>query len=342
MDILEIDGSFGEGGGQIVRTAVSLSCITNKPIKIENIRKNRKVPGLKPQHLTALKILKKICNADVKPLKIKSTGLEFFPKEVQSCSLNEDVGTAGSISLIIQVLIPVIAICKKRLKLRIKGGTDVLWSPTIDYSQILLREVYQRMGINFSIKMIKRGYYPKGGGIIELEVEPAERVIPIILSNRKTRKVKLSCSYSKIPFEIINAEIEEVEKKLTENNFLVEKEIKEEKALDSGATLLIAGIDDHSIIGIDSLFNLRKRKFDLDLTQFIKNNQSVDENLADMVVLPASLAEGMSIFQVDKISKHLETNLFVASKITGCKYGIGKLQDGYEVRIQGVSNSGIK
>ena len=123
---------------------------------------------------------------------------------------------------------------------------------------------------------------------------------------------------------------------------MVEKEIKEEKALDSGATLLIAGIDDHSIIGIDSLFNIKKRRFDLDLSQFIKNNQSVDENLADMVVLPASLAEGMSIFQVDKISKHLETNLFVASKITGCKYGIGKLQDGYEVRIQGVSNSGIK
>ena len=78
------------------------------------------------------------------------------------------------------------------------------------------------------------------------------------------------------------------------------------------------------------------------MSQFLKNNQSVDENLADMVVLPASLAEGMSIFQVDKISKHLETNLFVASKITGCKYGIGKLQDGYEVRIQGVLNSGIK
>lgn len=342
MDILEIDGSFGEGGGQIVRTAVSLSCITNKPVKIENIRKNRKVPGLKPQHLTALKILKKICSADVQPLKIKSTSLQFFPKKVESCTLNEDVGTAGSISLIIQVLIPVISICQNKLKLKIKGGTDVLWSPTIDYSQVLLKEVYRRMGINFSIKLIKRGYYPKGGGIIELEVEPAKRIIPINLSNRKTRIVKLSCSFSKIHFDIINDEIKGLEKKLTENNFVVKKEIKEEKALDAGATLLIASIDDHSIIGIDSLFDLKKKKFGLDLSGFIKNNQSVDENLADMVVLPASLAEGMSIFQVDKISKHLETNLFVASKITGCKYGIGKLQDGYEIRIQGVSNSSIK
>lgn len=341
MGILEIDGSFGEGGGQIVRTAVSLSCITNKPIKIENIRKNRRVPGLKAQHLTALKILKKICNADVQHAKMKSTRLEFFPKEVQSCTLNEDVGTAGSISLIIQVLIPVIAICQKRLKLTIKGGTDVLWSPTIDFSQILLREVCHRMGINFSIKMIKRGYYPRGGGIIELEVEPSKKIIPITLSNRKTRRVKLSCSFSKIPYDKINQEIEEIVERLTENNFEVEKEIKEEKALDSGATLVIASIDDHSIIGIDSLFNLKKKKFDVDLSQFIKNNQSVDENLADMLVLPASLANGMSIFQVDRISTHLETNLFVASKITGCKYGIGQLKEGFEVRIQGISYSGI-
>ncbi len=116
MKFLEIDGSFGEGGGQIVRTAITLSCIMKQPIKIENIRKKRKNPGLKPQHLTALKILKKICNADLDQLKIGSTSLEFIPGDMQSLNLKENVGTAGSISLIIQVLIPVIAICKKKIK----------------------------------------------------------------------------------------------------------------------------------------------------------------------------------------------------------------------------------
>ena len=342
MEFLEIDGSFGEGGGQVIRTAITLSCIMNQSVLIENIRKNRKNPGLKPQHLTALKILKKICNANLDPLKIGDTSLKFIPNNIQSLNLKEDVGTAGSISLIIQVLIPIIAICKKTIKLTITGGTDVLWSPTIDYTQIVLKEAFARMGINFTINMIKRGYYPKGGGIIELEVTPSEKISPVILNKRKTKNVKLRCTFSKLPIELINKQINDIGRKLVENNFTVEKKVIEETALDSGASLMIDSIDNESIIGLDSLFNKKSKKFDLDLEKFIQNEYSVDEHLADMLVLPASLANGMSIFQVNKISKHLETNLFVASKITGCKYGIGKLRDGYEVRIEGISYSSIK
>jgi RNA 3'-terminal phosphate cyclase (ATP) len=342
MDFLEIDGSFGEGGGQIVRTAITLSCIMNQPIIIENIRKNRKTPGLKPQHLTALKILKKICNANLDQIKIGSTRLKFIPKDMHSLNLKEDIGTAGSISLIIQVLIPAVAISKKKLKLSIKGGTNVLWSPTIDYTQTILKEAYRRMGINFSIDVIKRGYYPKGGGLIELEVFSSEKINSIILTQRKTKNVKLFCTFSKISSEIIKKEIKEIEEKLTENNFTVDIKVQEESTLNSGASLTITSVDDDSIIGIDSLLNYKTKKFDLDLEKFIHNKFSVDENLADMLVLPASLASGMTVFQVGRISKHLETNLFVASKITGCKYGIGKIKDGYEVRIEGISYSSIK
>ena len=342
MKFLEIDGSFGEGGGQIVRTAITLSCIMNQPIIIDNIRKNRKNPGLKPQHLTALKILKKICNGNFDQLKIGATSLKFIPSKVQSLNLNENVGTAGSISLIIQVLIPVIAICKKKLKLTIIGGTNVPWSPSIDYTQIVLREAFARMGINFSINVIKRGFYPKGGGIIELEVLSSEKINPIVLNTRKTKNVKLVCTFSKLSAELINNQINDIGKKLIENNLTFENQVKEESALDSGSSITIGSIDNDSIIGIDSLYNKKTEKFDLDLDKFIHNKYSVDEHLSDMLVLPASLAHGMTIFQVRNISKHLETNLFVASKITGCKYGIGKLRDGYEVRIEGISYSSIK
>jgi len=342
MEFLEIDGSFGEGGGQVIRTAITLSCIMNQSVLIENIRKNRKNPGLKPQHLTALKILKKICNANLDPLKIGDTSLKFIPNNIQSLNLKEDVGTAGSISLIIQVIIPIIAICKKTIKLTITGGTDVLWSPTIDYTQIVLKEAFARMGINFTINMIKRGYYPKGGGIIELEVTPSEKISPVILNKRKTKNVKLRCTFSKLPIELINKQVNDIERKLVENDFTVEKQVIEETALDSGASLMIDSIDNDSIIGLDSLFNKKSKRFNLDLEKFIQNKYSVDEHLADMLVLPASLANGMTVFQVDSISKHLETNLFVVSKITGCKYGVGKLREGYEVRIEGISYSGIK
>jgi len=342
LDFLEIDGSFGEGGGQIVRTAITLSSIMNQPIIIENIRKSRSNPGLKPQHLAALKILRKICNANLDELKTGDTSLKYIPNGVQSLNLKEDVGTAGSISLILQVLIPVIAICKKNLKLTITGGTDVLWSPSIDYTQTVLKDAYARMGIHFTINVIKRGYYPKGGGIIELEVLPSKKIIPIILSKRKLKNAKLRCIFSKLPPELIKNQVCDIEKELIENNFTVEKHVKEEPALDSGASLMVCSIDSDSIIGADLLFNKKAGKFDLGLEKFVQNRHSVDEHLADMLVLPASLANGMTAFQVDSISKHLETNLFVASKITGCKYGIGKLEDGYEVRVEGISHSSIK
>ena len=342
MDYLKIDGSFGEGGGQIVRTAITLSCIINKPVLIENIRKGRKKPGLKPQHVTSLKILKKICNAEIDNLKIGAQSLCFVPHSVNSLDLNEDVGTAGSISLILQVLIPIIALTKKKLKLRIKGGTNVLWSPTIDYTNTILGEVYSRMGINFSIKLIKRGYYPKGGGIVDLTVEPSEKIYPLILNQRKTKSVELICSYSQLPDDLIENKIKEIEKTLIQKKFIVQKEIKNESALNSGASLLLSSIDKESIIGVDSVFDEKKQEFPFNLEEFIQNKLSVDENLADMIVVPASLVEGLTIFQVKKISKHLETNLFIASKITGCKYGIGKLKDGYEVRIEGISHSSVK
>jgi len=341
MDLLKINGEFGEGGGQIIRTAITLSCITKRPIIIENIRKNRKVPGLRPQHLAGIKILQKICDADVEGAKLGSTSLKFIPRDVKSCNLIEDVGTAGSISLILQVLIPVAAICQKKLNLTINGGTDTLWSPTIDYTQFVLKEAYSRMGIKFSIKLIKRGYYPKGGGKINLEVLPSN-VKSISLFQRKTKQVKLFCSFSNLSFELIEKNVKNIEKKLIEKKFVVQTQINEETAIDSGSSLLIFSIDEESIIGIDSIFDKRTEEFNLDLEDFIENNLGVDQRLADMIVLPASLTNELTVFRVKNISKHLETNLYVTSKITGCKYGVGRLTDGFEIRIKGVSNTSIK
>ena len=340
MDFLKINGGHGEGGGQIIRSAITLSCITKQPIHLENIRKNRKISGLRPQHLTAIKILQKVANAKVIGAKIGSTEIKFIPGNIENLELVEDVGTAGSIPLILQVLIPVVAISKKQLNLKIKGGTDVFWSPTIDYTQNVLQEAYSRMGINFSLELIKRGYYPKGGGEIKLQVNPSN-VKSILFSKRKTKEVKLVCSFSKFTDNEIENKVNQIVKKLSEANYIVNVEIRSEEALDSGASLLIYSIDNDSIIGIDALYNNKTNEFDLDIDDFIKN-YSIDDNLADMLVVPASLASGKTIFPVKEITKHLETNLFVTSKITGCKYGIGKTNYGFEVIIEGISNPSIK
>ncbi len=224
MDFLKINGGYGEGGGQIIRSAITLSCITKRPIHLENIRKNRKVPGLRPQHLTSIKILQKVANAKVVGAEIGSTELKFIPGNIKNLELVEDVGTAGSISLILQVLIPVVAISQKKLSLTIKGGTDVLWSPSIDYTRYVLRDAFSRMGIEFSLELCKRGYYPKGGGEINLHVNPSN-LKSISFTKRKTNSVKMICTFSKLPIEEIKSKVNKI-KEIQENSEMLSEAVK--------------------------------------------------------------------------------------------------------------------
>jgi RNA 3'-terminal phosphate cyclase (ATP) len=340
MEPIKIDGGRGEGGGQIIRSAVTLSAITGKPVEIENIRKNRKVPGLRPQHLLGVKILSKICQAQVEGLYVNSTSLKFFPSQGLNLDLQEDIGTAGSIPLILQVLVPAVSLMKKSLKLSIIGGTDVPWSPTSDYTKHVLSEALSRIGINFTMDIKKRGYYPKGGGIVEIQIQPCTSLNTISLLERKTVSVKLLCTYSHIPKELVEKELQNAKTILDKNGFDCQISIKEESALDKGCSILIFSYDKSSVIGSDEIYQKSLTGLGEIVTKkFIKSNLGVDLYLSDMLVVPLSLVNETSVYRVEQITKHLETNLFVASKITGCKYGIGKLDDGFEVRISGVSDT---
>lgn len=337
MEPIKIDGEFGEGGGQIIRSAVTLSAITGKPVEIENIRKNRKVPGLRPQHLLGVKILSKICQAKVEGLYVNSTSLKFFPSQGVNLDLQEDIGTAGSIPLILQVLTPAVSLMKNSLRLSIIGGTDVPWSPTSDYTKYVLAEAFSRIGINFTCEIKRRGYYPKGGGLIETQIQPCKTLNPISLIERKTTFAKLLCVYSHISKEIIQKEIEDAKIILAKNGFDCEISIKEENALDKGCSILIFSNDANSVTGSDGIYQKSLNGLGESVTKkFIESNLGVDLYLSDMLVVPLSLIKETSVYRVREITKHLETNLFVASKITGCKYGIGKIDDGFEVRISGI------
>lgn len=342
MEILKIDGSHGESGGQILRSAITLSSITGNPIEIENIRKNRKVPGLRAQHLTGIKLLAKICNAKVEGLHIGSSMIRFYPNKIQDMSLQENIGTAGSISLILQMLIPAIALAKKSLDLSIIGGTDVLWSPTANYTKYVLKEAYSRIGIDFSMEIQRRGYYPRGGGMVHITICPSKKLNPIFLTKRNTRDVKLLCSHSGMPevVPLVNDAINTLKK----DGFSVESQTEEQRAQNDGASLVVFGYDSSSINGADELLNLKdKNAFGKKcLGNFVKSDLGVDNNLSDMLVTPLSLIDETSVFTVKEISQHLQTNLYTVSKITGCKYGIGKIDGGYEVRIRGSSNACVQ
>jgi len=171
--MLEIDGSLGEGGGQILRTSVAMSAITGTPAKITNIRGNRPKPGLSAQHLTAITAAASLTGAEVEGLALRSTGIVFSPGEIKGGKYRMDIGTAGSISLLLQCLIPIALHAPETVVFDITGGTDVKWSPPIDYLRQVTLPALALLGCSVTITVLRRGYYPRGGGRVRVVVEPS-------------------------------------------------------------------------------------------------------------------------------------------------------------------------
>lgn len=172
----EIDGSYLEGGGQIIRTAIALSAITKMPLRIYNIRRGREKPGLRPQHLEGIKAAARICKAELTGAELSSTELSFTPGEICGGFYKIDTKTAGAITLILQLLIPVAIFANKPLKLDIKGGTAVPNSPNILYFTHIFCYYLKRMGIDIKVEIKKHGFYPKGGGNVVVNINPGSLV----------------------------------------------------------------------------------------------------------------------------------------------------------------------
>ncbi|MEE8358804.1 MAG: RNA 3'-terminal phosphate cyclase, partial [Candidatus Hydrothermarchaeales archaeon] len=171
-EIIHINGSYGEGGGQILRTSIALSALTGKAVEITGIRKNRPKPGLAPQHLQGIKANQELTNACVDGVKIGATAIRFTPKTIRPGKYEINIGTAGSISLILQAFALPAAFSNVPISVTISGGTDVEWSPPIDYMKKVLLEILGKMGYRSDIKIINRGYYPRGNGTVHAKIMP--------------------------------------------------------------------------------------------------------------------------------------------------------------------------
>ncbi|HEY4823318.1 MAG TPA: RNA 3'-terminal phosphate cyclase, partial [Candidatus Bathyarchaeia archaeon] len=177
--MIEVDGSYGEGGGQILRTAVSLGGALGREVRIFNIRAGRSQPGLRPQHLTGVKAAAEMCNAQLTGSEVGSTELVFKPSKLRSGRFRFDVGTAGSITLVLQTLMPLLAYSPGRMEVEIVGGTDVKWSPPIDYFIHVALPVLGKLGSTCQLEVLRRGHYPRGGGQVRLTTTPVESFKPI-------------------------------------------------------------------------------------------------------------------------------------------------------------------
>ncbi|MDD1712555.1 MAG: RNA 3'-terminal phosphate cyclase [Methanoregulaceae archaeon] len=171
QETLSIDGAMGEGGGQIVRMAVALSAVTGKAVEISRIRAGRPVPGLAGQHCAAVQAVARMCHGRVTGCEKGSTRLSFHPEEVRKADIVIDIGTAGSISLVLQAWIPVAL--RTGGVLTVTGGTEVQHSPTIDYQEQVFLPVLRTSGAVIGMEILERGYYPRGGGRVRVRVNPS-------------------------------------------------------------------------------------------------------------------------------------------------------------------------
>jgi RNA 3'-terminal phosphate cyclase (ATP) len=182
--MLEIDGSYGEGGGQVLRTALSLACLCQRPFRILNIRRGRKPPGLRPQHLTTVRALQLLCSATVNGAETGSTELTFAPRGVTSGEFAFDIGTAGSTSLVLQTLLPVLAFSGQKSTVILQGGTHVPFSPSYHYLAEVFVPILARLGINVRLSASAFGFYPRGGGRIRAEIDPVRQLQSLQLPAR--------------------------------------------------------------------------------------------------------------------------------------------------------------
>ncbi|HXF05968.1 MAG TPA: RNA 3'-terminal phosphate cyclase, partial [Blastocatellia bacterium] len=188
MKQIQIDGSFGEGGGQILRTSLAMAALLGCEVEITNIRRGRKTPGLQPQHLTAVRAIKEVTQGKTLGEELGGEFLIFTPGTITSGTYEFDVSkvkaSAGSVSLIFQTVLPALLFAPGPTRLLLKGGTHVPWSPPTTYLERVFLPLLQRMNGRATLRTVKWGWYPRGGGVVEAEIEPTDSLGAITLTER--------------------------------------------------------------------------------------------------------------------------------------------------------------
>lgn len=330
--MLEIDGSYGEGGGQLVRTAVALSAVTEKEIRVKNIRKNRPNPGLKQQHLKALETAARICEARVSGLFPGSTELSFAPVEIKGGKYDIDIGTAGSITLFLQCIMPALPFAKEKVELTVRGGTDVAWSPTMDYLQHVTFRALDRLGYSGNVTLKEHGYYPKGGGKVSAFFEPCRlRGFHFLKEEEEIRGISHA---SNLPAHVPLRQAEAASTRLLEAGYPSRIETQSLEAFSTGSGITLwTGYTGGSALGEKGLpaEKVGKRAAEEVITE-LRARASVDMHLADQLIPYMALA-GDSSYTVRELSLHAATNIWVTEQFLDVKFRIEEKEGLFEVSV---------
>ncbi len=349
--MLHIDGSYKSGGGQILRTALALSTLIHTPFSIDKIRSARPNPGFKPQHLTCIKALKMFTNCDAVGAEIQSTKLDFMPGKITTKNLDIDIRTAGSITLLLQSILLPLMFSDKKIKLKIKGGTDVPWSPPIDYFNNIILPQLKPYTNNLQLKISKRGYYPKGNGQVELIIDPKYKLSEHTTFEKfhqflkqQNKPIELTEQYNLIKINgVVNAtkslmkanvaerikQSAEIQLKRLNTPINIRIEYCDSLSDGCGITLWATFSKDKDeinqnkpiILGSDCLGKIGKKSEDVGreaaqkLIKEIESKAAVDKNMADNI-LPYLALFGGSI-KTSKLTNHTLTNIYIIEQFLG-------------------------
>jgi len=330
---IQIDGTLGEGGGQILRSALSLAIITGQAIQIKNIRAKRKTPGLMRQHLTAVNAAVAISGAEVNGAQVGSTELCFTPGEVQGGNYHFNIGTAGSCTLVLQTVLPALLIAEQESRLVITGGTHNMMSPPFHFLQRAFIPLLNRMGAPVELQLNRFGFYPAGGGEITATIKPSTRLVPLHLESRGERVKAYAESYfAALPAHIAERELAVVKQKLSwSDDQLLMREINRNQG--PGNVLLIT-VEYEQVTEVFTGFAERGVAAEVvakgaisKAQKYLTSTAVVDTYLADQLLLPMALAGGGS-FTATEWSQHAATNAEVIKKFLPIEIQTQKLGNG--------------
>ena len=315
--MIDIDGSRGEGGGQVLRTALSLAMITGQELSITNIRANRSKPGLAPQHLTAVKAAAKVSGGKLDGVRRGSTELSFTPGEVRPGRYRFDIDTAGAATLVLQTIYVPLSLAERSSTVTITGGTHVNWSPCFHYLEMNWLPTIQGAGFSANLTLDRAGYYPKGGGRLTARIHPAPTIMALDLSRRgELKRIQGISAVSNLSLDIAKRQRRQARRQLSVPAPIGIR-LAELPAPSTGTVLLLLAEFEHTrgcYFSLGAPGKPAERVSDEavdDMLAFINSGAAVDRYLADQVILPMALASGESRLVTDKITQHLLTNAAV-------------------------------
>lgn len=328
--MITIDGSLGEGGGQVLRTALGLSLITGQSFRIYNIRARRKKPGLKRQHLCAVQAAQQIASADVSGLKLGSLELSFHPRKTQPGEYHFSIGTAGSTSLVLQTILPALLLAEGPSHFILEGGTHNPLAPPFEFIEKVFLPIIHRMGPKVEICLDRYGFYPAGGGKVRVEIQPADALLPLEIMERGFIKdFGAQAKVAHLPIKIAERELKVIKHQLP----LVAKKLEIQEILNSPGpgNVVMVEVVAEQITEVFTAFGALGKPAEKVAQEVVEETQEyldsgvpVGKYLADQLLIPLALA-GRGGFKTLPLTQHTQTNILVLNRFLDKDFVIKEL-----------------